>query len=150
MKNNQPNLSPLPEKNQYLLLDDYKVFYGNIKIVVPAGFIYDGASVPFVGWLPTYTPFHPDVMGPALIHDWLYSSHQVDRKTADTIFYDLLVLNTAGKVKAKLMYSGVRVGGGPHWDMSDKDREKLELLYPLIKTRPNFEEYHFPVDALAA
>lgn len=144
----QPNLSPLPDRNQYLVLDDYLAEYGDLKIVVPADFIFDGASVPFFGWLPTYTPFHPDVMAPALLHDWLYLNHQVDRKTADQIFYDFLVLNGAGKFKAKLMHKGVRIGGGPHFGYCQDDIDKLDMLYDVTRARPNFDEYHFPLDVI--
>lgn len=144
----QPNLSPLPVKNQYALLDDYQADYGNLKIVVPAGFVFDGASVPFFGWLPTYTPFHPDVMAPALIHDWLYLNHQVDRQMADQIFYDLLILNGAGKLKAKLMYRDVRIGGGQHFEYCRDDIEKLDMLYALVRVRSNLDDYHFPVEVI--
>jgi len=141
----QPNLSPVPMNDQYALLDDYSIKYGNTKITVPEFFIYDGASIPSFGWLVTYTPFHPDIMAPALIHDWLYVNHQLTRGMADQILYDLMILNGANKTKAKLMYQAVRIGGGAAWDNSDEDIKKIMLLYSLCKLNNSFDEYHFPV-----
>ena len=146
----QPNLSPNPGQNQYCLLDDYEYRYGNIRIVVPAYFIYDGASIPAMAWRFIYTPFHPDVMAPALIHDWLYVSHQTDRGTADQILYDLLILNGANQTKAKLMHTAVKKFGGGPWEWDRQDKEKLQTLYILIKKNEKFGEYRFPEQILSA
>ena len=146
---NQPNLSPVPEENKYVLLDDYEAKYGDIKIVVPGYFTFDGASIPFFGWISTYTPFHPDVMAAAIIHDWLYKNHQVDRKTTDRIFYDRLILNGANKIKSKLMYNAVKFAAGPCWGISEKEKKDIGMLYTLIKNNKDFEEYCFPEDVLA-
>ena len=134
----------------YTLLEDYKAVYGDIEILVPEYFIFDGASVPSVAWMLTYTPFHPHVMAAALIHDWLYLNHQVTREMADDIFYDLLIRNGAGPTKSKLMFQAVRVAGGPHYDHAPADVAKLELLYLMCKSSDRFDEYHFPVDVITA
>lgn len=146
----QPNLSPVPGKDQYMLLDDYPAVYGNIHILVPQYFTFDGASIPWFGWLSTYTPFHPDVMAAAIVHDWFFLNHQVDRATADQIFYDRLILNGANHVKAKLMHQAVRVGGGQYWELRPEKIEALKSLYSLVRKNPRFEEYCFPGEAFAA
>jgi len=144
----QPSLCPVPQHDKYYLLNDYPVKYGNIKITVPAMFIFDGASIPWFAWLSTYTPFHPDVMGPAVVHDWLYLNHQTVRNVADEIFYDLLILNGANIVKSKLMYKAVKLAGKTYWKHDRQDYDKLLQLYILTRTRPNFKEYHFPLGAV--
>ena len=68
----QPKLSPVPKLKLYILLEDYPAVYGDMKILIPKGFVFDGASIPFIGWLPTYTPFHPLVMASAICHDWIF------------------------------------------------------------------------------
>jgi len=144
----QPKLSPVPGKDQYILLKDDLFNYGDIQMCVPKYFIYNGASIPKIAQLFLYTPFHPDVMGPALYHDWLYLNHQVSRGMADQIFYDMLILNGANKTKARIMHQTLILFGGPSWYNSEEDKRKLMLLYSLIKTRDNFDKYHFPEDVI--
>jgi hypothetical protein len=117
----QPKLQPRPDKNLYELIEDYTyactVDDVKISITVPVGFEYDGASIPAIGWVATYTPFHPDVMCAALVHDFLYDGNTlgVDRYTADSILYQLLVENGVREQVAEIMYQAVRIGGGSHW-----------------------------------
>jgi hypothetical protein len=83
-------------------------------LVVPADFVTDLASVPRV-------PFAYMLTGgvghaAAVVHDFLYVCHAVDRSTADEVFYEaLLVLGVPGW-RAWLMWAGVRVGGGGPWN----------------------------------
>jgi len=140
----QPNLSPVPEHNLYCLLDDYEFKYNDIKIVVPEYYMFNGASIPAIAWQITFTPFHPDVIAPALIHDWCYTNEQVDRETADKIFYDMLILNNADKIKAKAMHKAVRTFGASSYGMNDKKQKAMNLLYLLIRKNDNFDDYCFP------
>lgn len=144
----QPSLSPVPHRDEYCLDEDYTYKFRDIKIVVPGYFCFDGASIPAWAQPLTYTPFHPMVMAAALVHDWLYCSHQVPRETADDIFLEILLRNGADQGKAELMYKAVRVGGGWFWDHDKKDKKNLFLLHILIKNNPNFGEYHFPMEQL--
>lgn len=119
MKHSQPWLEPVPGKDQYKLVVEYTlsvtVEETPIEITVPKDFIYDGASIPSFAWTLIYTPFHPDMMLPALIHDYLYKTHETDRDTADSIFYYLLIENGVEKITAEVMHAAVRIGGGSHW-----------------------------------
>ncbi|MDX2442143.1 MAG: DUF1353 domain-containing protein [Desulfobacterales bacterium] len=94
--------------------------------------------------LSTYKPFHPDVMAAALVHDWLFLTHQVDRTTADQIFYDRLILNGANPIEAKIMHKAVRVGAGMFWKLKPEKIEVLKMLYVLVKDSPRFGEYCLP------
>lgn len=144
----QLTVVPLGYEDRYIVLDDYQVVYGNLRIVVPNYFRFDGASIPSIGWQLTYTPFHPKVLVAACVHDWLYTNHQVGRAMADKIFYDLLIMNGANAIKAKLMYCAVRIFGGSHWGYTDKEIRRLEELYTMCKYSLRFDEYHFPVGLL--
>ena len=142
----QPKLSPVPKLKLYILLKDYPAVYGDMKILIPKGFVFDGASIPFIGWLPTYTPFHPLVMASAICHDWIFLNHQTDQKTADQILYDRLVLNGASPFKSKLMYRAVRIGGGLFWQPGADKIKDLQTLYDSCKNSLDFDLYQFPVD----
>lgn len=117
----QPKLTPRPEKNLYELIEPYTyictVDDNRLEITVPTGFLYNGASIPAIGWVATYTPFHPDVVAAALIHDWLYGPNElgIDRYTADSIFYQLLIENGVREMTAEIMYNAVRIGGSGYW-----------------------------------
>ena len=131
-------LEPVPENKKYRLLHpvlidiknrDIDGIFCSKHLIVPAYFEYDGASVPFFGWLATTTPFDPRVMKAALAHDWLYHTHNVwDRKAADLLFYKLLRENNLSYIKSKLMYWAVRIASWPYWKNDQEDYEKIKDL----------------------
>jgi hypothetical protein len=140
----QPSLTPIPHENKYELARDYEIQAEGVEIVVPRHFRYDGASIPGPAWQLTYTPFHPDVMVPALIHDWMYYNHQEDREVADDVFYRLLKDNGVSNLMANVMWGAVRTGGGLFWDNDEEDEEFLLKLCKKVRERPNFDRYKFP------
>lgn len=97
-------------------------------IEVPQGFITDYASVPRipVTYLLTGDTAHPA----AVVHDWLYTSHQFDRETSDSILREAALAEGVPSWRATLIYAGVRVGGsGAYLDDATKqpDLVKQEL-----------------------
>ena len=80
---------------------------------VPAGFQTDLASVPrlpVVYWLTGGTS-----NAAAVVHDYLYSTHLVDRKTADAVLREASAVTGVPAWRRSLMWAGVRVFGGSHW-----------------------------------
>ena len=81
--------------------------------MVPAGFIFDGASIPIgLRWL---FPFGGPKMFGACLHDYLYRHSIGIRKEADGIFLDAMIANKVSVEKAKWMYWGVRLFGWIAW-----------------------------------
>lgn len=81
-------------------------------IVVPAGFICDGASIPRALW----TVIAPSDLSECawLLHDWLYrygASEGWTRKEADRLFYRINREQKESRFKSWLAYRGVRLGG---------------------------------------
>lgn len=144
----QPSLIPVPDKNKYELTRDYEIEVEGIEIVVPKHFKYDGASIPAVAWQLTFSPFHPDVMLPSLIHDWLFYNHQVDREMTDKILYRLLIDNGVNYLRANTMWAAVRVGGALFWENDEDDIEMLVKLCRKICKRPNFSRYQLPQEVI--
>ena len=140
----QPFLVPHAIDDNYELSRDYRLEIEGVTVVVPKYFRFDGASIPAPAWLFSYTPFHPDVLLPSLIHDWLYYNHQTDRDTADDIFYALLRGNGVSNLMANAMWGAVKVGGGLVWDNDEEDDEMLVRLCRKVYRRPNFDRYRFP------
>ena len=82
-------------------------------VTVPAGFITDLASVPR---LPlTYLLAGGTAHVAAVIHDWLYASKPVDRRTADAVFLEVMQVTGVPAWRAWLMYGAVRVAGWRAW-----------------------------------
>jgi uncharacterized caspase-like protein len=96
-----------------LTLFAYKSDVADTVFVVPAGFVTDFASVPRI---PVAFLLTGDcAQEAAVIHDWLYTSHEVGRPMADAVFREAVSLGNPGW-RAWLMWAGVRAGGGGSWD----------------------------------
>lgn len=109
----QPVLIPIPEAEEPLWrLAEPLCVPG---VLVPAGFVCDLASVPRWAWAITYPQAHPDTAAAAVVHDWLYRTRAVDRRTADRIFLEILLANGATPWKAHLMHWAVRIWGWTRW-----------------------------------
>lgn len=79
------------------------------RIVVPAGFVTDFASVPRLPiiYLATGDTAH----GPAVVHDWLYSSGELRRSIADAVFLEAMEAAGIAWLRRRAMYAAVRAMG---------------------------------------
>lgn len=86
------------------------------RIEVPAGFETDLASVPKI-LQALSRKFDSDGQSrrPAVVHDWFYTSHLVDRKTADKFLRAALIAEGVPSFVAGVYYSGVRMFGSSFW-----------------------------------
>lgn len=82
-------------------------------LTVPDGFITDFASVPRlpVAFLLTAEAGHEA----AVVHDFLYTTHEVERRVADAVFEEALLVGDEPRWRAWLMWAGVRIGGSGPW-----------------------------------
>lgn len=80
-------------------------------IVVPAGFVTDGASIPRWAWSLVGGPMSGRYVWAAVIHDYLYVKHLVKRNVADWIFWDAMRVSGVSFWKRRAMHFAVRVGG---------------------------------------
>lgn len=81
--------------------------------IIESGFVTDFASVPRSLWniLPPLGKHNRA----ALLHDWLYDNRIGTRKIADQLFYNAMVSDGVPKIKAYVMWLGVRIGGRKWW-----------------------------------
>lgn len=78
-------------------------------VTVPAGFITDFASVPRIP--VAYLLAGGCANAAAVLHDWMYTTHEVDRATADAVFREAIIAGGEPTWRAWLMWAGVRIGG---------------------------------------
>jgi hypothetical protein len=102
---------------------------------VPAGFVTDLASIPRPFWalLPKWDGYG----GPAIVHDFLYSSQHTTRYIADQWILSGMEDMKVGPIKRYAIYSAVRLFGGFAW--SSNLKKKAQKRFSCI-----------PVDALTA
>jgi hypothetical protein len=82
----------------------------NYRVAVPQGIITDFASVPRLFW-PVFPPSDPDYSAAAVGHDWCYANRFYTRREADAFLYEAARANGTGRVRAWLIWAGVRLGG---------------------------------------
>lgn len=102
------------DDKSYLLLDEWLVSVYGVLVAVPQFFKTDLASVPRL-------PFIYLVVGgvgvkASVLHDYLYATGLVSREDADEIFYQALIEDGLSVWRAKMMWTGVRVGGASHYN----------------------------------
>lgn len=86
-------------------------------ILVPAGFVTDGASVPRA--LPAaYALFGGTAWAPATVHDLAYQTHMLGgQDTADRVLEEAIVARGGyTHAHARAMYDGVRLGGSSSYE----------------------------------
>ena len=86
-----------------------------MTITVPVGFKTDFASV--IRLPVIYLLFGDKAHAPATVHDWLYNSGIVNRKTADDVFAEAMRVSTKlSGFERWMMWAAVRAFGGTHFD----------------------------------
>ena len=143
---NMPKMSPLPiatkdkgffkgvwmwlmGTRQWEIVEDWHYQLGDNKFVVPAGFQFDGASVP--KFLATFlSPVGVLLMG-GLVHDYAYKyaglktsgtkkeqklEWNLDQKMSDELFRDICIEVNGFKVLNYLAYYSLRLAGFVAWN----------------------------------
>jgi hypothetical protein len=112
-----PGLVPIPQVPDLWYLDGPLVWVdAAVRIVIPAGFISDDASVPkFLDWVPFL-----DRQGlsrrPGLMHDGLYSLGRGRGKDwCDLMLREACVAEGLTPFQAGCYYQGVHLFGGSSW-----------------------------------
>ena len=162
MNKRQLKIKPVTRKNKqnyidcdaYETTEDYLYIYKKNFIIIPEGFQFDGASIPSIFWRMMGTPFTPNYIEAAAIHDWLYHTHsytpanngqivksdkkidledwKVERNEADKIFLEMLrIKGKVGWLKRKALYHAVDVAGGLFWNEKKLSKGKAKTLKKL-------------------
>lgn len=107
------------------LLDPLKVRTRFGTVIIPEGFLSDGASIPKCARALVGSPFEFEYLAAAVVHDGLYRRGMYDsytRAQADLVFRDLMWDTKVAKWKIPVFYAAVRSGG---W-ASFKKRDRID------------------------
>lgn len=78
----------------------------------PDGFVTDLCSKPQI----TLAFMGDNEQQISVPHDYAYATHCIPRGVADHMLYEGCILTGTPGWRAALIYAGVRIGGGSHWD----------------------------------
>lgn len=98
------------------LASDYSAIFDEWLFSIPAGFIFNAASVPRIAW----SAISPLDLGThsVLLHDFTYAGRPVEgmsRKESDVIFRKVMKLEGVSWWKRNIAYYAVRAFGGGRW-----------------------------------
>jgi len=86
-------------------------------ITVPAGYVFNGSSVPRLLWW-LYPPSYAPAWEASCIHDYCYSHHHpwITKKSADELLVRIMKDHGAPEWSCRLFYAAVRVNvNGGNW-----------------------------------
>jgi len=120
----------------WVLTDDWKYNIDGQEYVIPAGFQFDGASIP--KFLRTFfSPVGVLLMG-GLVHDYAYkyktllkankkeTMGELTQKRADEIFRDINIIVNGFYTMNRLAYWSLRIGGFVAWNGHRKRNAKIK------------------------
>lgn len=109
----------LTSRTKFILNEPYYYTYGDREIMIPSGFMFDGASVPRPFW-SKFSPTGVLFIG-SIIHDYAYDKKllhfdygpeiEITRKEADKLFKRVLDETNGLKLLNYLPYWAVRLFG---------------------------------------
>lgn len=96
------------------LAEDLTYDDGTVRILVPAGFQYDMASIPRFAWW-FISPADRRIVRAATVHDRLYVERRPSRAVADGVFLAIMKADGMPLVRRWVAYLAVRLFGWRGW-----------------------------------
>lgn len=115
---------------EWVLMTDFRYQAADGTVyAAPKYFVTDLASIP---WLAEPFFSASEHRLPGVIHDSFYCLNQLPREKCDALFCEMLLAIGVSKLKARLMYAGVRIGGGPRYDACKGGIRVEDLAFELM------------------
>lgn len=102
------------------------------SVRIPAGYTFDGASIPRPLWSLIGAPFSPDLILAACVHDW-YCDHARcyhERLIGDAVFFKLLADSGVPYWRRAVLYSAVRAYAWWLWTVTARRYRGLARRQP--------------------
>lgn len=120
------DISSTEGRFRLILLEDVVYKNDTHKVIVPAGFITDLATIPqiFQSIISKVGPYN----GAAIVHDWGYCVQFLTRKEVDDLFLEIMEKSGVGSFKRYTMYYFMRILGGIAWNICKADVSKYRAI----------------------
>lgn len=135
----------VPEKDLIEITEDYVFHYKSNNYWIPKGFRFDGASIPRAFWSIIGSPFHPDYIEAALVHDWCFATWCLNFKETNAVFKRNLKNAGVGYIRRILMWSAVNTVG--YYFYRKKEQSIINYIKSLIDTRDDREKFYRHIKA---
>lgn len=119
------DVRPVHRQGLYELIHSARFRVHGFECEVPGRFTTDGASIPAFAWWTTGTPFQPEHIRAAVLHDYLYRNNFTTRMHADQMFREILRFDGVGRYRAGKMYHALRAFGWGAWRRYRKIKPKV-------------------------
>lgn len=106
-------VEPLPNGKDWQLQHEVRYITKDGRVIyIPAGFITDFASIPWV-FRRLFQPATGKHRKAAVVHDWIFrtADSPFTFEEANEIFNDIMILSKTENWKRTLIYNGVKFGG---------------------------------------
>ena len=141
----------LPDGKHKRVLEPFRFWLEDVgsgnHIVVPAGFISDGASIPRVVWPLVGSPWMGRYVQAAILHDYLYYKNgwvgcnkcnfKLERHEVDKVFKRAMGVLSTPKYDISVIYAAVKLFGWISWNRHIKywkKKQRHPLLTEVLKT----------------
>lgn len=95
----------------YKTCKDFNFSVDSKAYKIKKGFVTDFSSIPKIFW-SIYSPHQSNTVRSAIIHDYLYTKRaRVDRRYADSVFYNSLLKDKVSNSQSYLFWASVRIFG---------------------------------------
>lgn len=111
-----PDAVDAPKAGTFLRLVDpllWQDAYGSMH-AVPAGYVWNGASIPRLFWLPTNHPLRNRYLRSSCLHDYGCHLREEPSSVVHRRFYHGLRADGVSWLTAQVMWRAVQIGG-PRW-----------------------------------
>lgn len=116
----EPTLERAP-MGRYKLVTPLVAVVAQELVTVPAGFTFDGASVPALFWALISHPMAPSSLRAACLHDWGCVTRYADSRTIHATFYAALLADGVAPLRAWLMGKAV-AWCGPRFSVAEPSK----------------------------
>ena len=146
----QPEAEAVPHTNRMRLTEDFCFYYNGKAYWIPAGFTWDGASIPRAVWSIIGAPSEPDFWAATLVHDWVYLTHIFSRAETDEALFQILGESDVSLWRRRCIWAAVRAfGGGSHWKNGVEEKKQIDELNSAIAGRPDRDKFGYPLSLAA-
>lgn len=136
-----------PDRDMKLLVDFAFVDETGYRWEAPAGSTVNGASIPRFLWVTEGSPYVGDYRRASVVHDVACQRQSESPKAVHRMFFEAMLVDGVPKMKAKKMYTAVRLFG-PTWEVGRRRSFTADSLDQREDIGVEFDDLERVLDAV--